>query len=136
MPSTPAGANAGLPERASVMQNQSCILSYLCDFPTRRIPVRLPDGSLAFIKQADELKGLVWRGMVDACWNRYGFLKALTLLVSVVAARRAMKNGNLPPMPPGMITKPHYAKGKPTWPPRYDRAKCGRVGGVVGQVWI
>ena len=135
MPSTPAGANAGALERESVMIQYPCLLSYLCDFPTRTIEVCHPSGKLAFKIEAADLKALVRYEMVTPLWNKYGFLKAVRLLVSVVAALRTMKHANLPPMPPGMITKPHYAKGKPTWPPRYDRARCGHMGGVVMHIW-
>lgn len=116
------------------MHSQQCLINYLYNNPSETIAVRYSDSrTLAFKAPANELKVLAHHHMVEAHWNRSGRLKSVLLLVSVIAARRAIKDGRIPPLASKIITKRRSRRSE-MWPPRFDRAKSGQMGRVVRTV--
>jgi len=64
---------------------------------------------------------LVRRGMVLPSFNKFGYLKALLLLVPTLVARRAVRNGLRPSIPSSIITQPKTLSLR--WRPHYDKAR-------------
>lgn len=93
------------------------------------IDVRRPDGSLALKVDFLQARALARCGLVSGRVVR-GYFRYLILLVPKSVAVRVLR---MDPPRPGEISKP-----KPTelqWPPRYDNAKLGRLGGVTQMVF-